>query len=168
MNAIVYTSETGHTAAYAKLLAEKTGLPALSLAAAKKTLPAGSEVFYLGWLMAGSLKGYKDAAKRFSIRGVAAVGMTAAPNGALWNQARENGGAVDGARVFYLQGGYEGKKLTGIYRLMMRPVEKASIKGLTEKSDRSPEEEDTLALFQTGGSRVRAENRTEILRWLAP
>lgn len=52
MNAIIYTTNTGSTEHYAKLLAQKTGLPVYSLAEAKKRVFAGAEVIYLGWIMA--------------------------------------------------------------------------------------------------------------------
>ena len=57
MNAIIYTTNTGSAERYAKLLAEKTGLPAYSLAEAKKAVPNGAEIIYLGWIMAGVVKG---------------------------------------------------------------------------------------------------------------
>ena len=44
MNAIIYTTNTGSTKSYAKLLAQKTGLPVYSLAEAKKRVFAGAEV----------------------------------------------------------------------------------------------------------------------------
>ena len=44
MNAIIYTTNTGSTESYAKLLAQKTGLPAYSLVEAKKRVFAGAEV----------------------------------------------------------------------------------------------------------------------------
>ena len=61
MNAIIYTTNTGSTEHYAKLLAQKTGLPVYSLAEAKKRVFAGAEVIYLGWIMAGSVKGKATA-----------------------------------------------------------------------------------------------------------
>ena len=64
MNAIIYTTNTGSTERYAKLLAQKTGRPAYSLTEAKKQVFAGAEVIYLGWIMAGSVKGYAEAAQR--------------------------------------------------------------------------------------------------------
>ena len=48
MDAIIYTTNTGSTEQYAKLLAQKTGLPACSLAEAKKRGFAGAKVVYLG------------------------------------------------------------------------------------------------------------------------
>ena len=53
MNAIIYTTNTGSTEHYAKLLAQKTGLHVYSLAEAKKRVFAGAEVIYLGWIKAG-------------------------------------------------------------------------------------------------------------------
>ena len=64
MNAIIYTTNTGSTESYAKLLAQKTGLPVYSLADAKDAVPEGAEVIYLGWISASAVKGYAKAAKR--------------------------------------------------------------------------------------------------------
>lgn len=75
MKAIVYTSNTGSAAQYAALLAKETALPVYALAEAVKKLPRGTEILYVGWLMAGTVKGYKKAAKRFAVQAVCAVGM---------------------------------------------------------------------------------------------
>ena len=64
MKAIVYTSSTGHTTEYAKILGEKTGLPVYALNEALKQLSNGIEIIYLGWLFANGIKGYKKAAKK--------------------------------------------------------------------------------------------------------
>ena len=52
-------------------------LPVYSLEEAKGKLAAGAEIIYLGWLMAGTVKGYKPAVRRYRIRAVGAVGMAA-------------------------------------------------------------------------------------------
>ena len=44
MKAIVYTSSAGHTADYAKILGDKTGLPVFSLKDAAKQLDKKSEI----------------------------------------------------------------------------------------------------------------------------
>lgn len=54
MKAIVYTSNTGSTARYAELLGHETGLPVY--ASETRNLPAGAEIIYLGWIMAGEIK----------------------------------------------------------------------------------------------------------------
>lgn len=69
MKAIVYTSQTGHTQRYAQMLAERTGVPAYSLKEAGKSLRRGEEIFYMGWLMAGTVKGLQSAMDRYTIRG---------------------------------------------------------------------------------------------------
>lgn len=167
MKAIVYTSETGHTARYAKLLSERTGLPAYSMQEAERKLGRREPVLYLGWLMAGGTKGYQTAGKLFMLEGVVSVGMTKTPNGTLWNRAVQNDAhVVDGARVFYLQGGYDGSRLHGVYRVMMKAVEAGMAKRLTKKTDRTPEENDMLSMLHDGGDRVREENLTEILDWI--
>ena len=84
---IVYTSNTGHTARYAKLLSEKTALPALSLAEATEKLAKGTPILYLGWLFVGGIRGYKKAAKRYSVCAVCGVGLC--DTGALHVQAHD-------------------------------------------------------------------------------
>ena len=117
MKAIVYTSQTGHTQRYAQMLAERTGVPAYSLKEAGKSLRRGEEIFYMGWLMAGTVKGLQSAMDRYTIRGAAIVGVSPQGNGDLWTEARINGGYSDsGGRLFYLQGGYAPEKLGFFYR----------------------------------------------------
>lgn len=78
--AVVYTSSGGHTAEYAKMFGESTGLPVYSLKEAKRELPEGTLVMYFGWIMAGRVQGYRRAAKRFRIRGICAVGLDGSLN----------------------------------------------------------------------------------------
>lgn len=42
----------------------------------RKKVPAHSEIIYLGWIMAGGIKGYKDMVKKYNVRAVCAVGMS--------------------------------------------------------------------------------------------
>ena len=82
IKAIVYTSNTGYTGEYAKLLGEETRLPVYSLSDARKSLETGSEIIYLGWLMAGTVKGYPKAAKLFRVSAV--CGAAAVPSASFW------------------------------------------------------------------------------------
>lgn len=75
MKAIIYISNTGSTAEYAKLLGKELNLPVHSLQQAKTNVPAGSEIIYLGWIMAGGIKGYKEAARKYKVCAVCGVGM---------------------------------------------------------------------------------------------
>ena len=163
MKAIVYTTNTGSTERYAKLLAAETGLPACSLAEAKKTVPANEEVIYLGWIMAGAVKGYAAAAARYRVRAVCGVGM--GQTGTQTDSVREKTKVPAAIPVFTLQGSFDVKKLRGIYRPMMELMVKTAGKALAEKSDRTPEEDDMLDMMLHGGERVKAENLHAVLEW---
>ena len=67
--------------------------------------------------------------------------------------------------LFTLQGNFDVKKLHGIYRLMMEIMVKTAGKGLAEKKDRTPEEDDMLDMMLHSGERVKAENLSAILDW---
>ena len=165
MNAIIYTTNTGSTERYAKLLAQKTGLPAYSLAEAKKRVFAGAEVICLGWIMAGSVKGYAEAAKRYQVRAVCAVGM--GQTGTQTDSVRKKSAIPANVSLFTLQGNFDVKKLHGVYRLMMEIMVKTAGKALAEKKDRTPDEDDMLDMMLYGGERVEAENLSAVLDWFS-
>ena len=131
MDAIIYTSNTGSTEQYAKLLAQKTGFPAYSLAEAKKRDFAGAEVIYLGWIMAGSVTGYAEAAKRYQVRAVCGVGM--GQTGTQTESVRKKSAIPANIPLFTLQGNFNVKKLHGIYRFMMEIMVKTAGKSLAKK-----------------------------------
>ena len=163
MNAIIYTTNTGSTERYARLLARKTGLPAYSLAEAKKRIFAGAEVIYLGWIMAGSIKGYAEAAKHYRVCAVCGVGM--GQTGTQTDSVRKKSAIPANISLFTLQGNFNVKKLHGVYRPMMEIMVKTAGKGLAEKADRSPEEDDMLDMMLHGGERVKEENLSAVLDW---
>ena len=163
-NSIVYTSNTGYTAEYARLLGERTGLPVYSLAEAEQKLAAGNRVIYLGWLMAGKVQGYKKAAKRYKVQAVCGVGMGG--NGSQLREVRKANAIPEKTPLFTLQGGFDLSKLSGVYKLMMTIMVKTAGKGLAEKQDRTPDEDVMLEMLTRGGSRVSAENLAEVLAWV--
>ena len=163
-NSIVYTSNTGYTAEYARLLGEKTGLPVYSLDEAEQKLAAGNRVIYLGWLMAGKVQGYKKAAKRYKVQAVCGVGMGG--NGSQLREVRKANAIPEKTPLFTLQGGFDINKLSGVYKLMMTIMVKTAGKGLAEKQDRTLDEDVMLEMMTRGGSRVSAENLAEVLAWV--
>lgn len=163
-NSIVYTSNTGYTAEYARLLGEKTGLPVYSLAEAEQKLAAGNRVIYLGWLMAGKVQGYKKAAKRYKVQAVCGVGMGG--TGSQLQEVRKANAIPEKTPLFTLQGGFDIQKLSGVYKLMMTIMVRTAGKGLAEKQDRTPDEDVMLEMLTQGGSRVSAENLAEVLAWV--
>ena len=163
MNAIVYTTNTGSTKRYAELLARETGLPVYSMAEAERAVPAGAEVIYLGWIMAGSVKGYAAAAKRWPVRAVCAVGM--GRTGTQTDSVRKKSAVPAAVPVFTLQGNFDVKKLRGVYRLMMELMVKTAGKSLAAESGRTPEEDEMLDMMLRGGQRVSIENLRAVLDW---
>ena len=163
VEAIVYTTNTGSAAQYAEMLAKETGLAVYSLDDAREKVPADSEIIYLGWVMAGTIKGYAAAAKRYIVRAVCAVGM--AQPGAQGKNLRERNKLPESVPLFQLQGNFDVKKLHGMYWLMMEVMVKTAGKALASKSGRTAEEDDMLDMMTNGGERVRAENLHAVLAW---
>ena len=60
ISAIVYTSNSGYTAEYARLLGQATGLPVNDLRQVHTPQP-DEEVIFLGWLMADRVMGWPKA-----------------------------------------------------------------------------------------------------------
>lgn len=162
-NTIVYTSNTGYTREYAMLLGEKTGLPVYSLDEAGKKLAPGDPVIYLGWLMAGKVQGYAEAAKRFQVAAVCGVGMGA--TGSQIPDLRKRNALPESMPVFTMQGGFDMNRLRGVYKMMMTVMVKTAGKGLANKKDRTPDEDAMLDLMLHGGSRVCEENLAAVLAW---
>ena len=160
MDAMIYTTNTER---YAKLLAQETGLPAYSFTEAMKVVLNGAEIIYLGWITAGSVKGYAKAAKRYHIRAVCAVGV--GQTGTQTDDVRKKSVIPADIPLFTLQGNFDVKKLHGIYRPMMENMVKTAGKSLAAKKDRTPEEDDMLNMMLHGGERVRIENLSAVLNW---
>ena len=159
MDAIVYTSNTGHTAAYAKLLGERTALPVYTLAEAAKTLKPGTPILYMGWLKVGSVVGYKQTAKRYDVRAVCGVGLCT--TGALLDEVRKAISLPERIPLFTLQGGLDPEKLRGMNKFMIQMLTKM----MSKKANRTEGEEQMLALLLEHGNSVCAENLSDVLVW---
>lgn len=157
VSAIIYTSNTGFTARYAKMLGEKTGLPVFDLKGGKLPGPE-SEVVYLGWLMAGSVKDLAKALKKWNVRGVCAVGMGAAEGAQESELARKH----PGLKVFYLEGGYDHGKQKGIFKMMMNVMRKA----MEKRPADDPQARRILEAMKQPADWVREENLEPVLDWL--
>ena len=161
---IVYISETGFTAEYAKILSEKTNIPAMTAEEANKSLQEGSDIIYMGWLMASMVKDYHKAVKKFKIKAVCGVGM--GNNGSQITEIRNTNKIPENIPIFSVQGGYAPEKLKGIYKFMMKIVVRSLVKNNMAKSNRTAEDDDLLDLMLHGGSRVKEENLEPVLNWI--
>ena len=163
VDAIVYVSQTGYSKRYAEILAQQSGLPCYALGQAKGTLPRQAAILFIGWLCAGGLKGLKQAARRFQVQAVCAVGI-APPEEKMEAGLRERLG--NGRPFFYLRGGYAPERLHGVYKIMMDMMIKTLTKGMKKQGTPKPEEQQMLEVFLHGGDYVRPENLAPVLNWL--
>lgn len=163
-SAIVYTSNTGTTAQYAQMLSKQTGLPVYDLESATKQLERNTSIVYLGWLMAGTIKGYKKANKLFSICLVCGVGMSLA--GSQIEEIRKTNNISNTIPLFTLQGGFYLEQLHGMNKLLMTIMKKTAGKGLQEKENRTKEEEALLEILLNGGSRVSEDQVKDVVNTL--
>lgn len=153
MNAIVYTSNTGFTKKYADMLGKKTGLPVYDLENAQ---PAeGKDIVYLGWLSAGTIKGYKKALKRFNIKAVCAVGISSYSDSYYQELKKRN--SIE-APFFYMMGGYDYNRLKGFSKFLMKIFSAMIIKQTEKKPDKTPEDIISIEVMKNGGDYVKEEN----------
>lgn len=157
--AIVYTSNTGHTARYAEMLSGKIGLPFYTLEEAKSALPKKTPVIYMGWLFASRVKGYKKAAKRYDVLSVCAVGLC--PTGQLLKEVRSAAKIPQDVPLFTVQGGMDYAKLKGINKFMIDVL----VKNLRKKNSSDPGEKAMLALIEQGGNFVNKRHLADVIRW---
>ncbi len=150
--AIVFTSNTGFTERYARMLSEKTGLPVYDLK--DKTLKKKTPVIFMGWLMAGRLKGYKKAKRRFSVLAVCSVSL-----GTPKEQVAEKNKIT--VPLFALQGGMDHGKLKGFYKKMIDTLIK-----MLEKKQRTEEETAMLNMIKAGGDFISENNLAEVIRFI--
>ena len=159
MKAIVYTSNTGHTAAYSKMLGAKIGLPVYALNEAAKKLQKGTEIIYLGWLFANNIKGYKKATKKYKISAICAVGLC--DTGTAVAEVRKANSISEETPLFTMQGGMDKTKLRGINKFMINML----TKGLSSRKERTENDERMLELLTHDKNYVSEENITTFMKW---
>lgn len=160
---ILYTSNTGHTKEYALMLRDALDLPAYALADAPAQVK-GADAIYLGWIMAGSLVGYQRAAKDYRLLCVIGVGMTPESNEQTEAIAAKVK-APENVPVFYLQGGYDKKKLGGINKAIMNVVEKTIMKRLENLPEEEKKQNPVYKMITEGYSVVSEKHLEPVLQW---
>lgn len=161
--AIVYMSNTGHTAAYAELLSERLDLPAYTLEEAPGKLEKRCPIIYLGWIMAGKMKGYRQAERRFNVCAACGVGMTA--GGMNADRLRKATGVKDDIDVYAIPGGFELNKLQGMLYSVMKKTTRKVADDLLAKPERTPEEENMLMLMTRGAAQIDPARLDRLAEW---
>lgn len=160
---IVSSSKNDSTARYAKLLYYETDLAVYSLEEAIRTLPAQSEIIYLGWIRRGRIEGYKEAKKRFRIQAVCAVSVDSIGTGI--EDIRKKNAVSEQIPVFPLQGNSKAGGWGGIYRRLINAMGKKLLKALLVKENRVSEEDEILDMIFCENGNVKPENLDMVVDW---
>lgn len=159
-SAIVYTSNTGFTEQYAWLLGRRTNLPVCSLQEAGRKLPAGTPIVYLGWIQASHVKGFAAAKRRFRVCAVCGVGLC--DTGTMLEEVRRATRIPQEIPLFTLQGGLDRARLRGLNALVISML----ARGLSEKAQRTAQDERMLALLQCDAGYVSEAHLAQTLAWM--
>ena len=144
------------------MLSKATGLPAYNIKNRSPPAVRGQDVVYMGWLMAGGVQGYKPIAKRYHVKALCAVGMSPAEPDQT-EGIRKRYGIT--APVFYLQGGFDINKLTGVYKFMMRAMCKKILGDLAKVTARTPEQEALYKMATEGANYVSEASLAPVIDW---
>lgn len=163
VKSIVYTSNSGFTKKYAEMLGEELQIPVYEFKESKGKIQKDEEIIYMGWIMAGGIKYYEKASKKYKIKAVCSVGMSK-PDEKQYRDLLEKYSMKE--KLFYLQGGFNKAKLKGIYKFMMNSLEKVIRPKLEAKENKTPDEIEMLEMMNTGKDCVKKENLNEIIKWI--
>jgi hypothetical protein len=163
VSAIYYSSQTGHTRQYARLLAEALSLPWYDMAR-RVPAPKSREVIYMGWLFAGKVKGYEKAAKENRVKAVCATGMSP-PSDKLTESIRAANKIPADVPVFYMQGGFNMKALPLPLRGIMYFKNKSIAAGLRKVDAMNAHQAATFRMTQKAYSAVDRKNLDPVIAW---
>ncbi len=163
LKAVVYTSQTGFTEQYARMLAGKAGLGCYTVKEAKKRLNKEDEYIYMGWLSAGKIVGLSKAKRLSAPAAIAAVGISA-PDLAYEEKLKKQNKLGETA-FFYLQGGFAREKLRGIPKMMMNAAHSSLLKAAKAQKDPTPQQKKAAELLEYGGSCVTKEALIPLIGW---
>lgn len=154
---VVYTTNTGSTERYAKMLAEKLGCECQALSVAEKD---NNEVIYFGWVMTNKIQGIAEAREKFGeLKAVCAVGMLGGDN----KEELIKTNAIT-EPFFSLRGSFNIDKLTGMYKMLMKMMLGMMKKQLKDSTD--PTDAKAFEMIENGVDMVKEENLDEILAFL--
>ncbi len=159
MKAIVFTTNTGHTEDYAKILSRNTSLPVYSLNEAVNKLSKNTQIIYLGWLFANNIKGLRKARKFFKVSCVCAVGLC--DTGTAIDAVKKTNSLSDDFPLFTIQGGMDKTKLHGLNKFMINML----IKSVSSKKNKTQDDERMLYLLENDENYVCEENISDFLDW---
>ena len=160
MVSIVYVSNTGSSKRYAEMLSEKMGYPCYPLSDSDAAV--GSDVIFIGWVMAGNLQGLSEARTKFvTLKAVVAVGMMQSESQDV--AIKEKNSISE--PFFTVAGAFDMSKLSGMYKMMMSMMVKMLKSKLKESND--PKSTEAMKMFDEGFDLVKEENLDDLVVFLS-
>lgn len=165
MRVVVYNSRMGSTKRYAEWFAASAGLKAYSLDEAKTAVSKEDEVIFFSWNLHAKIQEIDKAEKLFNIIAYAVLGMQ--PSGTMEKELRDSNCIPEEKAFFTLIGRYYKEENTGIYKLIMKMVEKSFIKNFenTPENERSEVDAMMAHFLRDGGDEVKESELAEMIRW---
>ena len=156
IKSIVYKSNTGHTKQYAEILSEVLKVPAYDLKEAKSNLKKNDEIVFLGWVCATKIQGLSKI-KKYNVKCIGAVGAYPTEKNYIESLRQANKLNVE---LFYLRGGLNFNKLTGLKKKVIQLV------GNMMEKENKAENQEMIKLFKDGANYVSDENLKPILKYI--
>ena len=156
IKAIVYKSNTGYTKQYAEMLGESLKVPVYNLKVAKLKLKKNDEIVFLGWIWATKIQGLSKI-KNYNIKCVGAVGVYPTEKNYIESLIQANKVNV---KLFYLRGGLDLNKLTGLKKKVLQFV------GNMMEKENKAENQEMIKLFKNGANYVSDKNLKPILEYI--
>ncbi len=156
MKAIVYKSNTGYTKQYAEMLGKSLKVPVYNLKEAKSKLKKNDEIVFLGWICATKIQGLSKI-KNYNVKCIGAVGVYPAEKNYIESLIQANKVNVE---LFYLRGGLDFNKLTGLKKKVLQFV------GNMMEKENKAENQEMIKLLKNGANYVSDKNLKPILEYI--
>lgn len=156
IKAIVYKSSTGHTKQYAEMLGDSLKIPAYDLKEARLKLKKNDEIVFLGWVCATKIQGLSKI-KNYNVKCIGAVGAYPPEKNYIESLKQSNKVNVE---LFYLRGGLDFDKLTGLKKKLLHFV------GNMMEKENKEENQEMVKLFKESSNYVSVENLEAIIKYI--
>ncbi len=162
VEAIVYQSHAGTTRRYAQALAGMSGLPAVPLKQAKKSLK-GRPVLLMSWICSGLLMNYERARRDLDVKGVCAVGIGTEE---MARADLEHHQGMAGMALFFLPGAFEMKRLGLLQRRTMKDMEHALAMRIRDPKRVTSADREAYDMLKKGADHYDETKLEPVLRWI--
>ena len=156
IRAIVYKSNTGYTKQYAEMLSKSLKVPIYNLEEAKLKLKKHDEIVFLGWVCATKIQGLSKI-KNYDVKCIGAVGVYPTEKNHIESLRKTN---KVNAELFYLRGGLNYNKITGLKKKVLQFV------GNMMEKENKVENQEIIKIFKEGANYVSYENLEPMLKYV--